>query len=120
VLKFAFHKAHPFFLNCWLVECIPNTPQVIGISDKFDFDLTHFNPPWMNNIEDGCLTERPKRLQVAPAAPAAPAWDIQVAIRTNLAHVLDLGFSPEQAVAALEACNGNLEQAVALLFGFDD
>lgn len=114
LLSFAFHKVH--FLPCWLVKCTPyKTPQVIGINDTFDFDVSTFNPPWMNNIEDGCLTERPRRMQVPPIAD-----DIQDAIRINLPLVVELGFAPAQAQHALEACRGNLERAVAMLFQFDD
>lgn len=69
----------------------------------------------MNNIEDGCLTERPRRMQVPPIAD-----DIQDAIRINLPLVVELGFAPAQAQHALEACRGNLERAVAMLFQFDD
>lgn len=84
---------------------------MIGIDDTFDFDVSTFNPAWMNNIEDGCLAERPRRLQAPPISA-----DIQEAIRINLPLAIELGFSPDQARHALEACRGNLEQAIAMLF----
>ena len=69
------------------------------------------NPPWMSEIEDGNLVERPRRYQ-APQVEDG----IQGAIRYNLPMLVNLGFSHAQALHALEACRGNLDLAVALLF----
>ena len=100
-----------------MVECTPNTPQVIGISDTFDFDVTHFNPPWMNNIEDGCLTERPRRLQVSdgdrqPLERARPPPFTEA----NITSLMEMGLATrEQAIQVLQAHANDLEAAVAML-----
>jgi len=109
LLKFAFHKVRV----CIAVrKCTLMITQVIGIDAKFDFDVSTMNPPWMNDVEDGCLKERPKRRPVPNVDNANQILQQQLLQQ----HIVDLGFSHVEARHALDACNGNLDLAVNMLF----
>jgi len=107
LLSFAFHKVRVSVAVC---KCTLNITQVIGIDAAFDFDVSTMNPAWMNNVEDGCLTERPKRRHLPPD-------DIEM---RQLAPICDMGFTVAQARYALDACNGNIDLAVHMLFNWNE
>jgi hypothetical protein len=107
LLKFAFHKVRVCIAagKCTLI-----ITQVIGIDPDFDFDVSTFNPPWMNNIEDGVLKERPKR-QVLNDNPT-PRERFPTAMES---YLVEMGFTLEVARHALEACGGDAHLAVNML-----
>jgi len=104
LLKFAFHKVRVCIAagKCTLI-----ITQVIGIDPDFDFDVSTFNPPWMNNLEDGVLKVRPKR-QVLNDNPVR--WPTPMEC-----YLVELGFTLEVARHAIEACGGDVFLAVNML-----
>ncbi len=61
--------------------------QMIGVSQKFSFDVTQHNPPWMSEVEDDQLDarRRPRTPVQVSEPPPAPLMDIRQVIT-------DMGF----------------------------
>jgi len=61
--------------------------QMIGVSQKFSFDVTQHNPPWMSEVEDDQLDARRRPRTPVPVfePPPVPLMDIRQVIT-------DMGF----------------------------
>jgi hypothetical protein len=60
---------------------------MIGVSQKFSFDVTQHNPPWMSEVEDDQLDARRRPRTPVPVfePPPVPLMDIRQVIT-------DMGF----------------------------
>ena len=94
------------------------------MDDKFDFDVSAREPPWM--VEEDVPVGRPPRAAREPPVPAqAPGFhewgmfggqDGAQEFRHPQSHIItEMGFAEEVALAALIRSKGDLERALALL-----